>query len=131
MMYRLLVVHNHGVSLDTFRFFFTQSGYHVETATGAEQAIAKLDAGDFDLVITDLRQPGIDGNAIARHIRNSGSRYLLMIAISPIPMKRPLDFDLVISNPLDIILLKGFLRGITSNNPSRDDLEPPSESIRS
>jgi CheY-like chemotaxis protein len=129
MMCRLLLIYDRETPLDTFRFFFTQSGYHVETATSGEQGIQKLDAGRFDLVITDVRPRGIDGSRIARHIRNSGSRYLPIIAISPMPMLRQFDFDLVISNPLDIVLLKGFLKTITSNNPSRLDLEPTSESM--
>jgi CheY-like chemotaxis protein len=112
MMYRVLLIHNHEMRLDTFRFFLMQSGYHVESATSGEQGIQKLDAGRFDLVITDVRRPGIDGSRIARHIRNSDSLYLPIIAISPTPMLRQLDFDLVISNPLDIMLLRGFLTGI-------------------
>jgi len=116
--------------LDTFRFLFTQSGYHVETATSGEQGIQKLNEGSFDLVITDVRPPGINGSRIARHIRNSSSRYLPIIAISPAPTLRQLDFDLIISNPLDTILLRGFLKGVTSNNQSLEDLEPLSGEIQ-
>ncbi len=130
-MCRVLVIHNQGMSLDTFRFLFMQSGYHVETATSGEQGIQKLEAIRFDLVITDVRSPGIDGRRIARHIRNSGRRYLPIVAISSTPLARQFDFDLVISNLLDMILLRGFLKKMTSNNSLRDDLGPPSGSPES
>ncbi len=120
-MHKVLVVHNPAVPLDTFRHFFAQSGYHVETATSGEHAIAKLDRVKFDLVIMDLRPPGIDGSRIARHMIHSASRHSPVIAICPTPMPRQYAFDLVLSNPLDIMLLRGFLRTIPSKMPSGAD----------
>jgi DNA-binding NtrC family response regulator len=39
-------------------------GYHVEQAESGEAAIAKLSEFAFDVIVTDLRLPGIDGTAV-------------------------------------------------------------------
>ncbi len=44
-----------------------RAGYAVEAAEDGEQAIARLDQGGVDAVITDLRMPGKDGMAVLRH----------------------------------------------------------------
>ncbi len=106
---QVLVIHHHNIPLETFRFFFTQSGYHLETAASGEQGIHKLDTERYDVVITDLRSPGIDGNRIARHARCSNGRHLFVIAISTRPLLWQSDVDLVLSNPLDIMLVRRFL----------------------
>jgi putative nucleotidyltransferase with HDIG domain len=38
-------------------------------ALGGEAAIAELNADDYDVVISDMRMPGIDGAALLRHVQ--------------------------------------------------------------
>jgi len=45
-------------------------GWRVECVHGGRQAIQRLDEGRFDLVITDLRMPGLDGFAVLGWIRD-------------------------------------------------------------
>src|SRR5437762_1461824 len=42
----------------------TDRGYHVEQAESGEAALAKLAEFAFDVIITDLRLPGVDGAAV-------------------------------------------------------------------
>lgn len=44
-------------------------GYEVELAEGGREALAKLEAGDFDLVVTDVLMPDIDGLELTREVR--------------------------------------------------------------
>src|SRR6266567_2333513 len=53
-------------------------GYHVEQADSGETAIARLAEFAFDVIITDLRLPGIDGSAV---IEAAVARYPHIIAI--------------------------------------------------
>src|SRR6185295_14470288 len=39
-------------------------GYHVEQAESGEQALSQLSEFAFDVIVTDLRLPGIDGAAV-------------------------------------------------------------------
>src|SRR2546423_8804405 len=53
-------------------------GYHVEQAESGEVAIAKLADFAFDIIVTDLRLPGIDGSAV---VEAAVARYPDIIAI--------------------------------------------------
>jgi DNA-binding NtrC family response regulator len=53
-------------------------GYHVEQADSGEAAIARLADFAFDIIITDLRLPGVDGSAV---IEAAVARYPDIIAI--------------------------------------------------
>ncbi|MBR8210623.1 PAS domain-containing protein [Burkholderia cenocepacia] len=44
-------------------------GAQVQTANGAQEALACLAAGSFDILISDLAMPGADGHALLRGVR--------------------------------------------------------------
>ena len=56
----------------------TERGFEVEEAEGGEKALALLDQFAFDVVITDLRMPGIDGTQVIQAARE---RYPGIVAI--------------------------------------------------
>ncbi|MEX2446844.1 MAG: ATP-binding protein [Dehalococcoidia bacterium] len=45
------------------------AGYHVATAASGEEALTRLEHEEFDLVLTDMRMPGMDGGALYDHVR--------------------------------------------------------------
>jgi len=47
-------------------------GHAVVRAPGGQQAVARLAAEDFDVVVTDLRMPEVDGLAVLRAARAAG-----------------------------------------------------------
>ena len=53
-------------------------GYHVEQADSGEAALARLADFAFDIIVTDLRLPGIDGSAV---VEAAVERYPDIIAI--------------------------------------------------
>jgi len=56
--------------------------YQVETVNSGEEALAKIAAQPFDLVITDLRMPGINGLELMERVRalSPHTRLILMTA---------------------------------------------------
>jgi DNA-binding NtrC family response regulator len=56
----------------------TDRGYQVEQAESGEAALAHLADFAFDIIVTDLRLPGLDGSAV---IEAAVARYPLIIAI--------------------------------------------------
>lgn len=56
--------------------------YEIETAGSGKEALDKIEKQKFDLVITDLRMPGIDGLALMNRIRlaNPQTRLILITA---------------------------------------------------
>src|SRR5471030_1382675 len=53
-------------------------GYHVTQADSGEAALARLAEFAFDLIVTDLRLPGIDGSAV---VEAAVERYPHIVAI--------------------------------------------------
>ena len=93
----------------------TNYGHHVETADDGQEGIRKFDAGCFDIVITDIRMPRIDGNGVVAHIRKSEKQSIPVIAISGTPWLPEGDnFDMVLSKPFP---LKQLIESIRSLAP--------------
>ena len=52
-----------------------EEGYDVTTAEGGEEALARCEAADFDLVVTDLVMPGMDwSESVTRPMSPSSSK---------------------------------------------------------
>ena len=47
------------------------NGYQVEIVASGEEGIDKFDNDNFDIVITDMDMPGMDGRGVVRNIRKS------------------------------------------------------------
>jgi DNA-binding NtrC family response regulator len=45
-------------------------GFQVDTAPDGEQGLARFDTGSYDLVITDVKMPGMDGLDVLRRIKD-------------------------------------------------------------
>ena len=68
---RILIVDDEPVVVRSCERILTPEGYTVESASNGNEAIVKLGKDSFDLVITDLKMPVIDGLELIRWIRNS------------------------------------------------------------
>src|SRR5207249_6329073 len=66
---RLLLVDDDPGVLDLLNEYFAGQGYDVEVATSGEVALSAVRAKRPDLVILDIRMPGIDGVEVLRHLR--------------------------------------------------------------
>jgi two-component system NtrC family response regulator len=66
---RLLIVDDERGILVALKGLFSKEGYEVETAESSEEALAKVKAGLFHVVITDLSMKGMSGLDLLRTIR--------------------------------------------------------------
>lgn len=66
----ILIVDDEQVVRDSLVHWFTEEGYDVEAAENASTALAKLAGREFDLVIADIRMPGMDGIELLEKIRS-------------------------------------------------------------
>jgi DNA-binding NtrC family response regulator len=80
-MYKILVVDDEKNILKGVSMTLKESGYEIETALSAEEAIEKFIQGSFDLIITDLKLPGKTGLALLEYI-NSKDPYIPVIMIT-------------------------------------------------
>ncbi len=58
--------------LDVMRFDLELAGHNVVTASSVDEALAKIQATNFDLVLSDVKMPVRDGKDLARTLRESG-----------------------------------------------------------
>ena len=116
-MLRILVIDDEIMLLDVLTMLLNRFGYHVETATNGKEGIQKFDTGRFDLIITDMRMPGIDGKSVVRHIRNSAQSFIPIIGISGTPwLLEDSGCDLVISKPFPLKVLIDSIKNLAATS---------------
>ena len=67
-VYKILVVDDDPKILEVIADVLRDGGYAVDTAPGGTKAIKSVDAEFYDLVVTDLKMPKIDGMKVLRHV---------------------------------------------------------------
>lgn len=70
-MTTILIVDDEKSMRDFLKILLAKEGYEVATAADGEQALNVLSGSDVDLVVTDIRMPGIDGLELLARIKDS------------------------------------------------------------
>lgn len=65
----------------SLKLFLKSQGYNVSVANSGGEAIKKVKEADFNLIISDVRMPGMDGIETIKNIRN----YLKGANKNPVP----------------------------------------------
>jgi len=79
-MARLLVVDDEPSIREFFEILLTREGYEVEMVPDGKEAIKKIENQIYDLVITDLSMPHVDGMAVLERVKGvSPDTLVLMI----------------------------------------------------
>jgi YesN/AraC family two-component response regulator len=68
-MYKILVIDDEKPTLNMSRLLLGASGYSVVTAEGGEEGLEVFRREKPDIVITDMKMPGMDGLAILDEIK--------------------------------------------------------------
>ncbi len=71
---RVLLAEDNPVNALLARALLVREGCHVDRAVSGEEALEACDRGGYDLVLMDLRMPGLDGLAATRELRARGDR---------------------------------------------------------
>jgi CheY-like chemotaxis protein len=86
MTKKILVVEDEPASLNVLRYFLSHEGYETAGAKDGLEAMERLAQSRFDLVLSDVNMPRMDGITLARHIVSSDP-------ITPIFLMTAYDFD--------------------------------------
>ena len=117
MTQRLLIVDDEVELVDHITDYlesFTDE-FHVRSANSGEQALEILREGDIDLLLTDVRLPGIDGIEVLRQARQyqPGLRVVVMTAFSSPSLKveaTQAGAIRYVEKPLDLPQLREWLK---------------------
>jgi CheY-like chemotaxis protein len=114
----ILVIDDNKSICSLLRAFLTKMGYQVEVAHDGKAGIECFDNGpDFDLVITDIRMPKMNGSDVARHIRGSNRPATPIVAITGFS---DTDisigfFDTLLTKPFDLDTLEDTVTSLLGN----------------
>ena len=106
-MSKVLVIDDEKSIAESLGQILTLVGYNVTTAAGGAEGIEIFDKDLFDLVITDIRMPGVNGIGVVRHIRKSERPHTPIIGISGTPwLLEENGFNSTLNKPFTIMDLK-------------------------
>ncbi|MBW1900995.1 MAG: response regulator [Deltaproteobacteria bacterium] len=70
--FKVLLVDDEVVFTENMSSLLTTRGYQVTAVNNGESAIRALEEKDFDVVVLDLKMPGMDGMATLKEIKKLG-----------------------------------------------------------
>ncbi|MBN8479473.1 MAG: response regulator [Burkholderiales bacterium] len=80
-MARVLVVDDNPLNANLAKLQLQRAGHAVETAPGAQAALARIEGAPFDVVVTDISMPGMSGIDLLDAIRaNTAHAELRVVA---------------------------------------------------
>jgi CheY-like chemotaxis protein len=80
-MINILLIDDEKDVRDAVAKVLSRAGYHVETTDNAKAGLTMLEDGDFDLLISDIIMPGIDGVQAIKAVREKNKK-IKILAIS-------------------------------------------------
>jgi DNA-binding response OmpR family regulator len=113
-----LVIDDEQVILNVLETALTESGHRVEVAEDGKNGIKKFEEGIFDIVITDLVMPSLEGNGVVHHIRKSKRNWTPIIAISGTPwLIDKSEVDKILTKPFSLEILFEAIENLYPSTP--------------
>jgi len=76
---RILIVDDELSVRGSLEEWFREDGFHVETAEDGLAAIRAMERGPYDIVLLDLKMPGMDGIEVQKRVREIDPRATIII----------------------------------------------------
>lgn len=88
----ILIIEDNVTNLKLAQLLLKKSGYHIITATDANEALALLKDFHPQLILMDLQLPGMDGFQLTKLLKNNPhTKDILIIALTAYAMKGDKD----------------------------------------
>jgi len=102
------VVDDNTTNIRLIEEFLKTTGFEVETARSGEEAVDLVGRTDFDLVLMDIKMPGMGGIEAMKAMRSMGRSDMLIFAFTASAMKGSeesllqMGFNDYVSKPVDL-----------------------------
>ena len=94
MAKKILVVDDEKPISDIVKFNLSKEGYDVVTAYDGEEALAKVNEENPDLILLDLMLPKIDGLEVARQVRKDHDTPIIMLTAKDSEIDKVLGLEM-------------------------------------
>lgn len=110
---RILVIDDEAGVRDVLCELLSDEGHHVAAAASGAEGLARFGTGSFDVVITDLAMPRLDGLEVAREVHRRDPTAICILtsgwleqrtragldpSIADLTLHKPFHFDEVVSS---------------------------------
>lgn len=79
MSNKLLFIDDEDIVLKSSRRIFAGSGYEIDTAASGDEGLEMARSGNYDVVVTDLKMPGLGGMEVLRALRKEKPDVVVVI----------------------------------------------------
>ena len=78
-MFRILIAEDDRELRQLFQHVLTKNGYTVDGVSNGEEALTAMETGYYDMIISDIMMPKMDGYSLVRAIRDAGNAVPILI----------------------------------------------------
>lgn len=114
---KVLVVDDEKLIVKGVRFSLQQDGMEVDCAYDGEEALEKIRANEYDIVLLDIMLPKLDGFEVCQQVREFSDVPILMLTAKGDDMDKILGLeygaDDYITKPFNILEVKARIKAIT------------------
>ena len=117
MSRKVLVVDDEKLIVKGVRFSLEQDGMEVDCAYDGEEALEKIRANTYDIILLDIMLPKLDGFQVCQQVREFSDVPILMLTAKGDDMEKILGLeygaDDYITKPFNILEVKARIKAIT------------------
>jgi two-component system cell cycle response regulator len=123
---RILAVDDQRYFRDLLEGMLTEAGFEVQTAAGAEEALLVLEHSNFDILLTDLVMPQMDGNELVHRVKQRNPDQDVVVVTGVVDVNAAVDAMKLgaseyLLKPFDCETLASTLEGVLQSRRLRNE----------
>ena len=134
MAKRILLVDDEPLILKGLKYSLEQDGYETDSAMDGEEALAKFESGEYDLILLDVMLPGVDGIEVCQRIREHSNVPIIMLTAKGEDMDKILGLeygaDDYMTKPFNILEVKARIKSIFRRSQPHQEAHEEKRVIR-